>query len=92
VKAARTRSGFPRVVVGFAAESENLLENARDKLDRKGVDMLVANDISATDAGFGTDTNRVTVLAPDGTADQLALQSKADVADEIVKRIAAVLS
>ncbi len=75
----------PRIVVGFAAESENLLENAQSKLKAKGLDMIVANDISARDAGFGVDTNRVTLLYADGNKETLPLISKADVADEVLR-------
>lgn len=91
VKQARQTSGFPRVVVGFAAESENLLENARAKLERKGLDLLVANDITAADAGFAVDTNRVTLLAADGSQQPLDLMSKARVAEAIIARAAALL-
>jgi phosphopantothenoylcysteine decarboxylase / phosphopantothenate---cysteine ligase len=82
----------PTVVVGFAAESENLLANARAKLERKGLDLLVANDITAPDAGFAVDTNRVTLLTPDGGAQALELQSKDAVAGEIIARVAALLA
>ncbi|MCK7510833.1 MAG: hypothetical protein MZV70_46700 [Desulfobacterales bacterium] len=58
----RGRSGRPRAVVGFAAETQDVLENARDKLARKGLDLIVANDVSAADSGFEVDTNRVTLL------------------------------
>ncbi len=91
VKSAREQAGFPRVVVGFAAESDNLLQNARDKLTRKGVDLLVANDITAKDAGFGTDTNRVTLLDADGNAHAFDLMSKEEVAGAIIQRIAGLL-
>ncbi|MER3480531.1 MAG: bifunctional phosphopantothenoylcysteine decarboxylase/phosphopantothenate--cysteine ligase CoaBC, partial [Meiothermus sp.] len=64
----RRRVGRPAVVVGFAAESERLLENAQDKLERKGLSMIVANDISAPDAGFAVDTNRVLLLLRDRLA------------------------
>ena len=58
----RSESRYPQVVVGFAAESQNLADYARDKLERKGLDLLVANDISAPDAGFDVDTNRVLIF------------------------------
>ncbi|MBE2182978.1 MAG: bifunctional phosphopantothenoylcysteine decarboxylase/phosphopantothenate--cysteine ligase CoaBC [Anaerolineae bacterium] len=90
VKVARQKSGFPRVVIGFAAESENLLANARAKLERKGVDLLVANDISASDAGFSVDTNRVTLLTKDSD-EQLDLMSKAQVAEIVVERAAGMI-
>ncbi|MAS36665.1 MAG: bifunctional phosphopantothenoylcysteine decarboxylase/phosphopantothenate--cysteine ligase CoaBC [Anaerolineaceae bacterium] len=92
VKAQRTTDGWPRVVVGFAAESENLLANARDKLQRKGLDLMVANDISAADAGFSVDTNRVTVLDVQGGQQPLELMSKTRVSELIIERVAALLT
>ncbi|MCB9454065.1 MAG: bifunctional phosphopantothenoylcysteine decarboxylase/phosphopantothenate--cysteine ligase CoaBC [Anaerolineaceae bacterium] len=88
VKERRMQTGSPRVVVGFAAESENLLANAHAKLERKGLDMLVANDITAMDAGFNVDTNRVTILDSAGGQQSLALTSKARVSEIIIERIA----
>ncbi len=87
------RSGMkrPRVVVGFAAESRDLLENARNKLQSKNLDMIAANDISASDAGFSVDTNRVTLLSADGRSEALPLMSKSEVAETIVARVAALL-
>jgi len=81
----------PKVVVGFAAESRDLLENATIKLQSKKLDIIAANDISATDAGFSVDTNRVTLLYPDGKSENLPLLSKFEVAEIIVARIAALL-
>jgi phosphopantothenoylcysteine decarboxylase/phosphopantothenate--cysteine ligase len=81
----------PRVVVGFAAESRDLLENATVKLKSKKLDIIAANDISATDAGFSVDTNRVTLLYADGSSEALPLMSKFEVAETIVARIAALL-
>jgi phosphopantothenoylcysteine decarboxylase/phosphopantothenate--cysteine ligase len=81
----------PRVSVGFAAETQDLLKNARDKLERKRLDLIVANDVTATDAGFSADTNRVTLLAADGTAEALPLMSKEDVAHAIWDRVARLL-
>jgi len=81
----------PRVVVGFAAESENLLENAQGKLERKGLDMIVANDISASDAGFASDDNRVVILSKDQAPEELPLMSKALVSERIIRRIAEML-
>jgi phosphopantothenoylcysteine decarboxylase/phosphopantothenate--cysteine ligase len=78
----------PRVVVGFAAESRDLLANASAKLESKGLDVIVANDISATDAGFAVETNRVTLLFADGTKESLSLMSKMDVAEILMERIA----
>ena len=70
----------PRLLVGFAAESQNLLENAQSKLKSKKLDLMVANDISAPQAGFDVDTNRVTLLWADGRVEGLPLMSKAEVA------------
>jgi phosphopantothenoylcysteine decarboxylase/phosphopantothenate--cysteine ligase len=81
----------PRVVVGFAAESRDLLENATIKLQSKKLDIIAANDISATDAGFSVDTNRVTLLYADGKSEALPLMSKSEVAEILLVRIAALL-
>jgi phosphopantothenoylcysteine decarboxylase/phosphopantothenate--cysteine ligase len=75
------------VLVGFAAETEALLENAREKLRRKNVDMVVANDVSRADAGFDADTNLVKILHRDGRVEELPLLSKDEVADRILDRI-----
>ena len=78
------------VLVGFAAETGGL-ERAADKLRRKGVDLLVANDVAEAGSGFGTDTNRVTLLAADGTSEELPLLSKRDVAHHILDRVGRTL-
>jgi len=78
------------VLVGFAAETGSL-KRAADKLRRKGVDLLVANDVTERGSGFGTDTNRVTILAADGSADELPLLTKRDVAEHILDRVARAL-
>jgi len=81
----------PRVVVGFAAESRDLLENAAVKLKSKHLDLIVANDISAPDAGFASETNRVTLLFADGWKESLPLMSKSEVAETIMERVASLL-
>jgi len=91
VAARREQSGFPRVVAGFAAESQALLENARAKLARKRLDFIAVNDITRTDAGFGVGTNQVTLLFPDGRQETLPLQSKQAAAERIVQRTAELL-
>ena len=78
------------VLVGFAAETGSL-ERAGDKLRRKGVDLLVANDVSEPGSGFGTDTNRVVILDADGSRDELPLLTKREVADRLLDRVAAAL-
>ena len=81
----------PQVVVGFAAESRDLLENASNKLKSKGLDMIAANDISAGDAGFAVETNRITLLFADGREESLALMSKTDAAEILIERVAGLL-
>ncbi len=76
-----------RIVVGFAAESHDVLAAARRKLKRKGCDLLVANDISRADAGFETDENAVILLTPDGASEELPLLPKPEVAARIFDRI-----
>lgn len=80
-----------QVVVGFAAESQNLLENAANKLQSKKLDLIAANDISAGDAGFSVETNRITLLFADGRRESLSLMSKTEAAEVIVERVAALL-
>ena len=72
------------ITVGFAAESQDLLKNAAAKIKSKKLDMIVANDISASDAGFEVDTNRVTLLFPDGRQEATPLMSKEQVADRVL--------
>ncbi|MCC6569157.1 MAG: bifunctional phosphopantothenoylcysteine decarboxylase/phosphopantothenate--cysteine ligase CoaBC [Anaerolineales bacterium] len=81
----------PKAVVGFAAESRDLLENASNKLKSKGLDMIAANDISASDAGFAVETNRITLLFADGREETLALMSKTEVAEIMIERIGKLL-
>jgi phosphopantothenoylcysteine decarboxylase/phosphopantothenate--cysteine ligase len=81
----------PRVTVGFAAESRDLLENALEKLKSKRLDLIVANDISAKDAGFGVETNRISLVDKSGKSEALPLMSKAEAADAILERVAALL-
>src|SRR3989304_7676383 len=74
----------PKVIVGFAAESNDLIENAKQKLKAKDLDLIVANEIAARDAGFEVDTNRVGLLDRSGTQEELPLMSKDDVARIVV--------
>ncbi|MDA1096782.1 MAG: bifunctional phosphopantothenoylcysteine decarboxylase/phosphopantothenate--cysteine ligase CoaBC [Chloroflexi bacterium] len=83
---------LPGVKVGFAAETEDLLGNAREKLTRKGLDLIVANDVSATDAGFNVDTNRVVILDRAGGQETLPLLSKREVADRILDRVRGLIA
>ena len=84
------RSDFIRV--GFAAESENVVENATEKLNRKNLDLIAANDITATDSGFDVDTNKVVLIDRDGKAEDLPLMSKYEVANRILDKVVALLS
>ncbi len=78
------------VKVGFAAESEELLANARRKLEEKGLDLIVANDVTAEGCGFGSDTNKVTLL--DGQSEEeLPLLDKYEVAARVLDRVAALV-
>lgn len=79
-----------QTLVGFAAETEDLLAHAREKLHAKGVDLLVANDVSTTGSGFGSETNRVILLNRGGEAEELPLLPKRDVADRILDRLLAL--
>ncbi len=79
------------VTVGFAAESRDLLANASEKLRTKGLDLIASNDISANDAGFAVETNRITLLFANGTQESLPLMSKSEVAEKIIEHIARLL-
>ncbi len=80
-----------KAVVGFAAESRDLLENAQSKLISKKLDLIAANDISAVDAGFAVETNRISLLFADGRREELPLLSKNEVAEHILTRVAEFL-
>ena len=85
-----SRQKGSRVVIGFAAETTDLLTHAQEKLMRKGCDLIVANDVSRQDSTFGSDTNRITILSPEGE-EQLPTMSKAQVAKELIIRAAELL-
>ena len=75
------------VRVGFAAESQNLVENAKAKITNKKLDLIVANDITAEGSGFGSDTNKVTLIDRDMRVDELPLLTKYDVSNRILDRV-----
>jgi phosphopantothenoylcysteine decarboxylase/phosphopantothenate--cysteine ligase len=81
-----------RILVGFAAETEDLVANARKKLERKHLDLMVANDVGKPGAGFDVDTNVVKILDASGGVEALPLLSKREVADRILDRVAALLT
>ncbi len=80
-----------KLLVGFAAETRDLLDNAAEKLKRKNLDMLIANDVTKPGAGFGSDTNLVAILYPDGGKEILPLMGKSEVAREIISRMVSLL-
>ena len=74
-------------MIGFAAESKDLKVNAREKLNEKNMDMIVANDISDPQAGFIVDTNKVLLMYSDGSTEQLPMMSKTDVAEKVIQHL-----
>jgi phosphopantothenoylcysteine decarboxylase/phosphopantothenate--cysteine ligase len=78
--------------VGFAAESEDVVANARKKLDKKNIDLIVANDITSAGSGFGADTNKVTIIDKKGNAENLPLLTKREVADKILDKVVELIS
>jgi phosphopantothenoylcysteine decarboxylase/phosphopantothenate--cysteine ligase len=91
VNAVRQQGGQPRIVVGFAAESQDLAANAQEKLIRKGLDLIAANDITVDDAGFAADTNRITLITRNGPQEVLPFASKAWLSEMIIERISRLL-
>jgi phosphopantothenoylcysteine decarboxylase/phosphopantothenate--cysteine ligase len=80
------------ILVGFAVETENLVENARNKMKKKNMDIIVANDVTKEGAGFGYDTNIIKILSPDGEIESIALMSKMEVADRILDRVKKIIT
>lgn len=92
LKATREARRPGTIVVGFALETDDVLDNAAKKLAAKGLDLIVANDAREAGAGFGYDTNRVTIISTDGTHAALPLMHKREVADAILDRVEERLS
>jgi phosphopantothenoylcysteine decarboxylase/phosphopantothenate--cysteine ligase len=90
VAQAKTRSGFPKVTIGFCAETEDLEKNARKKLEAKKLDLIAANPVGRPDSGFESDTNRVTLVSAAG-AEELPLMEKDIVAEAIIQRLIGML-
>ena len=86
---AREQFGFTGILVGFAAETENLEANAREKLIRKHCDLIIANDVSAPGIGFDSDQNQVLLVYPDRT-EAIPLASKHEISLQLVDAIAAL--
>jgi len=80
------------IKVGFAAETQDMRENARSKVAKKGLDLIVANDVSAPGAGFGTETNLVTLIDASGNCEELPLLSKYEVGQRILDRVLQLLA
>jgi phosphopantothenoylcysteine decarboxylase/phosphopantothenate--cysteine ligase len=80
-----------RIVVGFAAESHDVLDSARRKLERKGCDLLVANDVSRAESGFDVDINTVSFVWPDRPVEELPPLPKSDVAAQLLDRVSKLL-
>ena len=91
VAEAQDNNGWPQLIVGFAAESEDLVENARAKLEEKNLTLIVANDISLPDAGFEVDTNRITLIDSEGGVQELPLMSKVDASEVVLQRVIQLL-
>ena len=85
-----TKKDYPCILVGFAAETEDLLQNAQKKITAKNLDMIVANDVSRKDAGFQTDTNAVKIIYADGRVEDSPLMGKIEVAHLILDRAKAL--
>jgi phosphopantothenoylcysteine decarboxylase/phosphopantothenate--cysteine ligase len=83
----KAKSGFPRIIIGFAAESEQVVQNATAKVENKKLDLIVANDISQKESGFEVDTNRVIFIKKDGSKESLPILSKYEVAERIIQKI-----
>jgi hypothetical protein len=81
-----------QTLVGFAAETSDLVDNAKGKLVRKNLDLIVANDVSAEGVGFSHDTNAVTILTADGSCHQVGLSSKHAIATAVLDSVVKVRS
>lgn len=80
----KSATGRPRLTIGFAAESQDLIENAREKLANKNLDLIIANDITRSDSGFEVDTNTITLIDKKGRSQSLPTMTKAEVAEKII--------
>jgi phosphopantothenoylcysteine decarboxylase/phosphopantothenate--cysteine ligase len=92
VAARRAESGWPKVVIGFAAETQDLLPNAAAKLASKKLDIIVANDVTEAGSGFGADDNRVTLLFAGGGREALPIMAKGEVARRVLEAALAVVA
>jgi len=81
-----------QVLVGFALETDNELEHAKEKLKRKNFDFIVLNSLNDAGAGFGTDTNKISIIDKDNNIDNFELKSKQEVAVDIVNKLKALIT
>ena len=84
--------GKNRVLVGFAMETENLLANAREKLKKKNMDLIIANNLQEEGAGFRTDTNIITIIDRTGEAESFEKMTKVEAAETILNRIQKIIN
>jgi len=87
----KTKNSGPKIIVGFAAETEDLIKNAKSKLTDKQLDIIAVNDVSRSDSGFSVENNQVTLIWKDGQSKEYPLMSKADVAQDIIEEAAKLL-
>lgn len=80
-----------QILVGFAAETQHLLENAKTKLEKKNLDFIVANDVTKPNAGFNTETNLIKILSRDGSIEEFPLMKKRDLAAKILDRVESIM-
>ncbi len=92
VRSQREKTGYPRVSLGFAAETHNAFEYGREKLLRKGLNFIAVNDVLSEGAGFAVDTNRIVLLSSAGIVEQMPLMSKMAVAERLVDHVAKTLN
>jgi phosphopantothenoylcysteine decarboxylase / phosphopantothenate---cysteine ligase len=81
-----------QLLVGFALETENEIDNAKDKLKRKNLDLIVLNSLNDKGAGFGFETNRITIIDKNNNIDKFELKSKDDAARDIIDKIVSIIS
>lgn len=92
VKERREKSGYPKVVLGFAAETQDAFTYGRDKLLRKGLNFIAVNDVTAKGVGFEVDTNRIVLLSSAGVVEEMPLLSKTAVSERLVHHVATTLN
>ena len=83
----KTNKLRPKIVVGFSAETENLIENSTKKLNQKNCDMIIANDVSKNTTGFNVNYNKISIIEKNGKVKNLPKNTKSYIAEKIVKKI-----